>query len=114
MKKKNKIITILLLFVIVLSFVTVSYGFGVGDLTGKQTQTTALKKAGNTVITVLGTIGVVVSVVVLIILGIKYMLGSTSEKAEYKKSLMPYVIGAALVFGASVIAQIIYELAIQI
>ena len=42
------------------------------------------------------------------------MMGSAEEKAEYKKSLMPYVIGAGLVFSASAIAQIIYDLAIQI
>lgn len=114
MKKINKIVSILLLSIMVLSFATISYGFGVGDLTGTQTQVEPLKKAGNQLVTVITTIGVVVSVVVLIILGIKYMVGSTEEKAEYKKSLMPYVIGAGLVFGASAIAQIIYELAIQI
>ena len=36
------------------------------------------------------------------------MMGSAEEKAEYKKTLMPYVIGAALVFAASAIAGIIF------
>ena len=36
-------------------------------------------------------------------------MGSAEEKADYKKSLMPYVVGAALVFTASVFAQAIYE-----
>ena len=31
------------------------------------------------------------------------------EKADYKKSLIPYVVGAALVFTASIFAQSIYE-----
>jgi len=39
------------------------------------------------------------------------MMGSTEEKAEYKKSLLPYVIGAGLVFAASTIAQIVYNVA---
>ncbi len=42
------------------------------------------------------------------------MMGSVSEKAEYKKTLMPYVIGASLVFAASSIAQLIYSLAIKL
>ena len=53
----------------------------------------------------------VLSVIVLIVLGIKYMLGSVEEKAEYKKTLLPYVIGATLTFGASSIASVIYNIA---
>ena len=36
------------------------------------------------------------------------MMGSAEEKAEYKKTLVPYVIGAGLVFAASTIAGVIY------
>ena len=53
-------------------------------------------------------IGSIVSVLVLVILGIKYMMGSAEEKAEYKKTLVPYIIGAGLVFAASTIAGAIY------
>ena len=42
------------------------------------------------------------------------MMGSTDEKAEYKKSMLPYVIGAVLVFAASSIASVIYNLAIKL
>ena len=66
---------------------------------------------GNVLVTVIGTVGSVTSVVVLVIIGIKYMMGSVDEKANYKKSLMPYVIGAGLVFAASNIASVIYNLA---
>ena len=37
------------------------------------------------------------------------MMGSAEEKAEYKKTLLPYVIGAALVFAASTIATVVYN-----
>ena len=37
------------------------------------------------------------------------MLGSVEEKAEYKKTLMPYIIGATFVFAASAIAGTIYN-----
>ena len=52
-----------------------------------------------------------VSVIVLVVLGIKYMMGSAEEKAEYKKTLLPYIIGAALVFAASTIASVIFNFA---
>lgn len=110
--KSRRIILISIVFFILLSLISISYGsLGVDDLTGTQREVGALKNAGNSIIKVISTAGVVVSVVVLIILGIKYMMGSVEEKAEYKKSLMPYVIGAALVFAASGIAQIVYNIA---
>ena len=59
-------------------------------------------------------VGAVISVAVLIIIGIKSMVGSVEKKAEYKKNLIPYVVGAALLFGASVISQMIYKLAISL
>ncbi len=55
-------------------------------------------------------IGMVVSVIVLSILGLKYMTGSVEEKAEFKKDMFPYIIGAVFTFGASSIAQLIYQL----
>lgn len=45
-------------------------------------------------------IGIVVAVAVGIVLGIKYMLGSLEEKAEYKQTLLAYVISCSVVFGA--------------
>lgn len=58
-------------------------------------------------------IGVIVSVIALIIIGIKYMIGSTEEKASYKQELMPYLIGAVFVFSSTTIANVIYNLAIN-
>ncbi len=54
-------------------------------------------------------IGSIVSVLVLVILGIKYMMGSAEEKADYKKTLIPYLVGAVLVFAASNIAGLFYN-----
>ena len=67
----------------------------------------------NTIIGWLTGIGMAVSVIVLLVLGIKYMIGSAEEKAEYKKTMIPYLVGAVLVFGASAIAQVVYSIAKQ-
>lgn len=66
---------------------------------------------------ILGTInviGIVVSVIVLIIIGIKYMLGSIEEKAEYKKTVMGYVIGAVMLFSCTTVANILYNIGTSI
>ena len=66
---------------------------------------------GQKVVGVLQTIGVVISVIVLIVLGIKYMMGSAEEKAEYKKTMIPYLVGALLIFAASMLANVVYQFA---
>ena len=59
-------------------------------------------------------IGSIVSAVTLAIIGIKYVVGSVEEKAEYKKTLLPYIIGAALVFAAATIASVVFNFASSI
>ena len=103
----------ILFFIIILNVGNV-FAFSVTDLTGTQTTNQNLTNVGNSIITILTTIGIVLSVIVLIILGLKYMMGSLEERAEYKKSMMPYIIGAALVFAASTIAGVIYRISINL
>lgn len=114
MKAKKKMIAIVIMLIIICTFATTSYGLQLKELNGTPTQVETLKNAGNSIVKVVLTIGIVVSVIMLILLGIKYMMGSVEEKAEYKKTLIPYIIGAGLVFAASGIAQIIYDIAIKI
>lgn len=52
-------------------------------------------------------IGSIVSVIVLIALGIKYMVGSIEERAQYKETMIPYVIGAVLVFATTNVLAVI-------
>ena len=61
-------------------------------------------------LTAVTNIGMIVSVLILAILGIKYMLGSVEEKAEYKKDLLPYLIGAILLFGILTFIKIFMSL----
>ncbi len=73
-----------------------------------------LKDKGGQIVGVIQVIGTMVAVGMLIVLGIKYVLGSSDQKAEYRKTMMPYFIGAVLIFGFSNITQVIYEWAKQI
>ena len=112
---KNKAVKILIFFVAIIIFVVnISNAMSVDNLKGNFTDTSDVKTIGNKAVKIVSTIGSILSVIVIVILGIKYMLGSVEEKAEYKKSLMPYLIGAIIIFSASTIAGNIYKFAIQI
>ncbi len=71
---------------------------------------TEITDFGSKILGILQTVGIVLSVVVLVILGIKYMMGSAEEKAEYKKTMIPYLVGAVLIFLAPTIANMVYSL----
>lgn len=55
-------------------------------------------------------VGVAVAVIIGLIIGIKFMIGSVEEKAEIKKLLWPYAIGCFVVFGAFGIWKIVLEI----
>lgn len=62
------------------------------------------------IVTIIRTVGIVVAVVVLLIMGIKYMVGSVEEKADYKTSMKPYLIGVLIFFGLSQILAVIIDI----
>ncbi len=68
-----------------------------------------IRTLGGGLVGILQTTGIVLSVVILIVIGIKYMMGSPEDKSQYKSSMLPYVIGAALIFAASLVANIVYQ-----
>ena len=75
---------------------------------------TQLQKIGLAIVGPIRVIGSFVSVLALIIIGVKYMFGSVEEKAQYKKTLLPYFWGAIMVFGITNIVSIIYDIAVSI
>lgn len=112
MNKKIKIVSIILaiLFIIFCVFQSV-YAYEIP--TGKPVNNSDAEDFGGKIITVASVIGSFLSIIVLIVIGIKYMIGGTEEKASYKKSLLPYVIGCIIVFAASTLAGVIYNFAIN-
>ncbi len=73
----------------------------------KSTDLGAGKSKAEKIIGAVTLIGIVVSIASIMILGIKYMIGSIEEKAEYKKSMLPILIGMILLFGTSTVLNII-------
>lgn len=80
----------------------------ISSLSGSQTA--SLDNVGNGTLQILSIVGSGLAIVFLIALGIKYMLGSVEEKAQYKNTLLPYAIGAVFVFCASAIAGLMYNM----
>ena len=119
MKKTKKIMAILLMVMLIVAFATTTFAAnyadpGNTDGSSSNVNTQKITSIGNSAVRIVTTIGMVASVVVLVVLGIKYMLGSAEEKAEYKKTLLPYVIGAVLVFAAAAIASMVFQFASSI
>lgn len=122
MKARNKVVVILLMLIILIaSFFVTNYCYaddlGLGSLNNYKGGAATPEKLSNRVGKILGiirTIGTVTSVVMLIVIGLKFMLGSVEEKAEYKQSLKPYIIGALLLFTGTIIPQVIYEFSKEI
>ena len=108
MKKISKILVVMLLVLMTMTmFMSVTVNAStdsaskVDDLfNGGSVQVDGINNVGKNIVSIITTIGIIVAVIVLLILGIKYMMGSASEKAEYKKTMIPYLIGAVLIFGA--------------
>lgn len=107
--KVVKVVAVVLTVLMLLMIATNVFAITPGEVKATSTSAdTQITNYGGKILSAVTTAGIVLSVIVLAVLGIKYMLGSAEEKAEYKKTLMPYIVGAALIFGASAIANIVY------
>ena len=65
-----------------------------------------IDKSGS-ILGIVQTIGIGIAVIMLSIMGVKYMIASVEEKAKLKEQLIPYVIGSILLFGGSGLLGII-------
>lgn len=126
MKKSIKIISILLIALMMIAIVTPVFAEGETEkqnVTFRPSEVTPqagtneankIKDVGNSITGIIRIVGTVIAVAILIVLGIKYMMGSAEEKAEYKKTLFPYIVGAVLIFAASNLADVVYTWASNI
>ena len=113
--KTMKILTTIATILIIVSMsVSVVYGLTPTGLNANTNAsgTTQVQNLGQNIMGVIQVAGVVIAVVILMVLGIKYMMGSAEEKAEYKKTMIPYLVGAVLIFAATSIANVVYNFAI--
>ena len=123
MKKSIKVISTLLLAIMLVASIATTVLAGVDlnatinnvekqNLNGNADQ--QITRVGGNIVNIIQVIGIVVAVIVLLVIGIKYMMGSASEKAEYKKTMIPYLVGAVLVFAGTSLVKVIYSLAVAV
>lgn len=118
MKKSLKIISILIILIATftnISFAKFSYtnemnqSYITTDTENGVTSTT--KKVMGTILKVIRIVGMGIAVIMLTYVAIKYMSAAPSEKADFKKSAMAYIIGAIVLMGTTQIIAIIADFA---
>lgn len=110
---KHKKIVVILINIILLQFILLNSVFGTlideFDKSIVANGADDVKTVGGKIVGIIQVVGTMIAVGMLTVLGIKYALGSAEEKAEYKKTMVPYLIGSVLIFAVSNITQVIYE-----
>lgn len=116
MKFKRVLVSLMLISLLVL-LIFVGFGFNnkVNALSGSPVdvikkedikldntinEDTGIGSALRSIIVYLQIAGTGISIIVVTLLGIKYMTASVEAKAEVKKEMMPLLIGMGLLFGA--------------
>jgi len=107
---KKTILSVLLLTIAILAVTaTATLAASVTIPTGSNV--TVLKGIGGSIIGLVQAAGIIVAVVMIIVVGIKYLTSSPEGKAQYKGTLMAYVVGAVLIFAATQIVGIVANFA---
>ena len=115
--KTIKLLSVLLVAIMVITTTTSVFAApDFGTVTNEMQEhsnvnSTQITKTGGGIMGILQVVGMVIAVIILVVIGIKYMMGSAQEKAEYKKTFIPYIVGAILIFAASAIAGIVVNFA---
>lgn len=107
----KKVISILCLFTI-FTFMIVNFSFAedprnmstlITAMDGTSNMADSGSRIGNVINNVIGLLQMVgsgIALIVITLLGVKYLLASPSDKADVKKAIMPIIIGCILLFGA--------------
>ena len=112
MKKQRKILMFLMFIFIILINVN-SYAMGPHFFDGKinGSGTDKIFATGSGILNLIQLIGVGMAVIASLVLGIRYLYSTSTEKAEIKNKLIPWIIGGVLIFGAVQIVKFIEDVA---
>lgn len=113
---KNKTLKIIAVLLIAIALVTLATtivratnGFVEIKPQDPGNPATTISTTAGKILYIVRIIGMAVAVIMLTILGIKYVAASPNEKAEYKKAMTIYVVGAVLLFGASFLLGVVQD-----
>lgn len=107
-KKITKTITALIIVATILGTLNMVLGATIptgDDATGYTG--TGLDTTTNRIITIVQFICYAAAVILLVVLGVKWLVAAPDQKADMKKSAIVYVVGAFMVFAAGAILGVI-------
>ena len=111
--KKKTILTILTIMLFIIIFIPTHTAFAAGiDTSGISVSSSTQSEfdnVGKVILEAIQGIGVGISVIALVVIGIKYVFGSVEEKADYKASMIPYIIGVLFLALCTSIPNIVYN-----
>lgn len=116
--KKIKIIFTIFLLIFFIFYISnavcgAEYLSTFDSASGNTAANRATQNIMGTGIQVIKTVGVGVAIIMLSYIGIKYMIAAPSERADLKKSLAIYVVGAILVLGTTGVLQVVFQFAVN-
>lgn len=114
MKKSMKIVSMLMMAIMMVMVATPVFAVDSATVIGgvkptTPTDTTNVLNLVNKILGFLQWAAIIGGVILITILGIKYMMGSLEEKAQYQKSMVPLIVGVIVVMGATTIANILFK-----
>ena len=102
----KKILFFVMLIVLIIGISSVSFA-GLVTVTPNVKPSQDIVKVSSILIGAIQVIAVAIAIVMLVVLAIKYMTAAPGEKAEVKKGMTIYIIGALILFAGSGILGLI-------
>ena len=119
MKKQIKNLLFIIMILMIISIPIESYCVGslVNNMSGASdldTSDNSITRGLNIALSLVRYVGSGVSVIVVLLLGIKYMISSIEDKVEIKKRAVPIVIGCIILFATTNLLVIINNIVGQL
>ena len=115
MRKEIKIVITIILAVLMIFMVENVVNADTGSIIsalsnpGDVDGTDEIVDLGRKVVGVIQVSGAIISIAIMALLGIKYITSSLEEKADVKKAMIPYIVGAILLFSTTTIVNLVYN-----
>ena len=119
MKKQIKILSVIVLIIFTLFVLRNVVNADTGDMISSLSEPTyadtdEIVDIGEKIVGIIQIIGTVVAIVILAVLGLKYLTSSIEEKANIKGAMIPYIVGAVLIFSTTTIVNVVYSLVMKV
>ena len=121
MKINKKLLLMLLVFSCIASICVTAFANpaltvkdSLAQANGVESVNTSFKQVMAAIITIARVIAVGVAIVMLLTLAMKYMMAAPGDRADIKKSMIPFVIGAFVLFASSGIVDMLIRFSAQL